>query len=223
MIRISVLLLAAALGCSQPVDAVQLGAPLPGRPETDQPRVQPAHFDDGVARLDLGHVRASAVLPDGRAVVVDEPGRLVLTDGVQRRVLLDAVVGVPAVLGDGKVLATRSEEPGQADLWIVEVDDAKARPWLTWPGAEGQPTVLPDGRVLFVADRGGVASLYVANLDGSGWRQLTNHHARPGALGDRFVPPPVRVLRQEGSRVIYDAGDATWFIDVDSGATGVLP
>lgn len=161
--------------------------------------------------------RAAIALIDGRAALIDDAGALLLVDAGRRTKLLDGVREV-IDLGDGRVLASRSTDVGESDLWIVRLDrKAPPRALAAAHGADTTPFLLDDGRVLFTSTRTGVASLFIVALDGSGLRQLTNKNAKPGALGDAFVPTPAGAIAQDGARVTYDAGDALWTVDVDTG------
>ena len=126
-----------------------------------------------------------------RVAAVDADARLVLVEDGRRRPLLDRVVGVPVVVDDHHLIAARETEPGETDLWLVGDDGAPPRALAAAPGADDSPQVLPDGRVLFVSGRSGVASLWVVDqTPGAPPRQLTNIGERPGALTPSFVPPP---------------------------------
>lgn len=191
-------------------------------PETDEvPTSVVALSSADGAMLDLGDARAARLHPNGGALVVDGDAQLSWVKGDSRRPLLDSVVGRPAVLDDGRVLASRSTDLGESDLWLVTLDGAPPRALTATAGADGQPFVLEDGRVLFVSDRTGVAALYVVEVDSKQVRQLTNHHEVAGRLSERFVPPPVGEPWQKGERVFYDAGDAIWSVDVVTGAAEV--
>jgi Tol biopolymer transport system component len=60
------------------------------------------------------------------------------------------------------------------DIWAVDANGGEARPVLTGMAFEHHPVFSPDGRQFaFVSDRSGVTNLWVANIDGSGLRQLS--------------------------------------------------
>lgn len=216
----------ALVGCTDVLDRspegelVALSTKTPA-PETDEVPTHEVALSAPDGALDtLGRARAARMHPTGGALLVDEEARLLWVEKGERgarRPLLDAVVGRPALLGDGRVVAARSTDPGESDLWLVTLDGAPPRALTASPGADGQPFVLDDGRVLFVSDRTGVAALWVVDPATREAKQLTNHGERAGALSDRFVPPPVGEPRQEGTRVIYDAGDGLWSVDVVTG------
>lgn len=212
----------ALVGCTDVLDRspeaeiVALSTKTPA-PETDE---LPTHEialtqADGTAEP-LGRARTARLHPRG-TLVVDEEARLLLVEQGARRPLLDSVEGRPALLPDGRVVASRSTDPGESDLWLVTLDGAPPRALTATPGADGQPFVLDDGRVLFVSDRTGVVGLYIVDPATGEVTQLTNAGERPGALSDRFVPTPVREPWQEGSRVFYDAGDGVWAVDLRTG------
>jgi hypothetical protein len=198
------------------------------RAESDEPLAVQLELSSALGRQSLGVGRGGLLLPGGAAVVLDEERRLVLHGPARQRprLLLEDVLEVPALLPDGRLLATRATDLGESDLWLVRLDGEPPRALAAAPGADGQPLLLGDGRALFVSDRTGVAAVFFVGLDGSGLRQLTNQSARPGALGAAFVAPPVAWLRVEqhgaATRVVYDAGDHIVALDVDSGAAEVL-
>ncbi len=80
--------------------------------------------------------RAAVTTTEGRVVLVDDAARLVVVDGPA---LLDDVVGAPAALHDGRVVAARATEPGESDLWVVTMDGAPPRAIAAAHGADGQP------------------------------------------------------------------------------------
>ncbi len=196
--------------------AVEHSAP---RAETDEVPTATVALERRDGRVqELGDARAARLHPRGGALVVDANAALSLVQGDGKRALLDSVVGRPALLPDGRVVASRSTDIGESDLWIVTLDGAPPRALTSTAGADGQPFVLDDGRVLFVSDRTGVVGLYVVDPATREVTPLTNQGERPGRLSDRFVPTPaIGEPRQEGTRVIYDAGDGIWAVDIHTG------
>jgi len=178
--------------------AVVVTAPAAAMPESDH---VPAHrvvlADADGLEHHLPAARAAVLWPRAgvtgapRVAAVDADARLVLVEGGRRRPLLDHVVGAPVVVDARQLLAARETEPGETDLWLVGDDGTPPRALAASPGADDSPQVLPDGRVVFVSGRSGVASLWiVAPTPGAAPRQLTNIGERPGALSSSFVPPP---------------------------------
>jgi hypothetical protein len=160
----------------------------PAQPESDERPVATFHVDG--TRI---QGRAALTLDDGRVLVVDANDALRFAHA--RAPLLDHVRAVVDV-GDGRVVASRSTNVGESDLWLVRLDGSSPpRAIAAEKGADEMPLVLDDGRVLFASTRSGRASLWIAALDGSGLRQLTG------------VPPPVAYLNVDGTKVTYDAGD----------------
>lgn len=183
------------------------------RPESDERPLATFHVDG----VDV-QGRAALTLEDGRVLIID--ARDALRFASSKRPLLDGVRAV-ADLRDGRVVASRSTDVGESDLWLVPLQprDGPPRALAAEKGADEMPLVLDDGRVLFVSTRSSVASLWIVAPDGTSLRQLTNADARPGALGAAFVPSPVEYVASEGARVTYDAGDgALVTIDVDTGS-----
>lgn len=191
--------------------AVVVTAPAAAMTETDH---VPAH---GVVLADAdGHehrlpaARAAALWPRAgatgtpRVVAVDAGARLIAIDAGQRRPLLDHVVGAPVVVDATRVIAARETSPGETDLWIVGDDGQPSRALAGAPGADDSPSVLADGRVVFVSGRSGVAALWIVDADPAATpRQLTNHGEVPGALSSSFVPPPEGPVTLEGNTLVY--------------------
>jgi Tol biopolymer transport system component len=77
------------------------------------------------------------------------------------------------VTDDGSTIATVLEERRQ-QIWAAAPgdDDGKAQR-LTAEKMDGQPAVLPDGRIVFVRNIGDQQDLWIMNADGSAQRQLT--------------------------------------------------
>lgn len=210
------------LGCTDVLDrapdkeivALSTKAPAPETDEVPTHEIALTHADGAMAPL--GQAREARLHPRG-ALVVDAEARLLLVENGVSRTLLESVEGRPALLADGRVVASRSTDPGESDLWLVTLDGAPPRALTATPGADGQPFVLEDGRVLFVSDRTGIVALYIVDPASGETTQLTNLGERPGALSERFVPTPLREPWQEGSRVLYDAGDGIWAVDIRTG------
>lgn len=60
------------------------------------------------------------------------------------------------------------------DIYALDVSGGAARPLLTGMAFESNPVFSPDGkRFAFVSDRSGAMNLWVANLDGTGLKQLS--------------------------------------------------
>jgi TolB protein len=87
----------------------------------------------------------------------------------------------PAWAPNGRRLAfqsTRNRLGGAADVWLVNLDGSRLRPFLTGPAADGQPAFSPDGRRLaFTSDRDGDADVYLVRPSGADLVQLTRNRA----------------------------------------------
>lgn len=137
--------------------------------------------------------RAALTLDDGRVLVVDADDALRFADAPTP--LLDRVRSVVDA-GNGRVVASRSTDVGESDLWLVALDrSSPPRAIAAALGADEMPLVLDDGRVLFASTRSGRASLWISHLDGSSLRPIPD------------APPPVAYVRVAGTKVTYDAGD----------------
>ena len=60
------------------------------------------------------------------------------------------------------------------DIYALDAGGGTARPLLTGMAFERNPVISPDGkRFAFISDRSGVTNLWVANIDGTGLRQIS--------------------------------------------------
>ncbi len=173
---ITILILAAALGCGDPAGA-QGDAPRSPTPASIETVVRAETFASG-----LEHPWALAFLPDGRLLVTERPGRLriVSTDGT----VSAPVAGVPAV-----------QASGQGGLLDVAVDPAFASNrtiYLSYaePGSGGAGTAVARARL----GAGGLEDVRVI------------HQQRPkvsgsGHFGSRIVfAPDGRLFITQGDR-----------------------
>jgi hypothetical protein len=146
--------------------------------------------------------RVLALAADGRAIV-DADRRLFMGE----RVVAEGVLPDLRASADGAVYFTQAQRPPVSDIWRY-ADGALLQ--ITHDGRSDRPFPLPDGRLLWVSGEGGRAGFV---LDG---RRLTN------GPGEAFVPVPAHAAktRFEAGRVLYDAGDAQWWLDLESGTAG---
>lgn len=79
-----------------------------------------------------------------------------------------------------------------SELWRVPLGGGEPRQLTTGRHHDGSPTFLPDGRLLFVSDRGETSALWVMPIDGGEARELASF---PGGLGDPLVVG-------DGSRIV---------------------
>jgi acylaminoacyl-peptidase len=162
-----------------------------------------------------------------------EPGRdqlfVVPADGGTPRQLTDGSLdfgGTPAWTPDGRTLVAtvtdRPEwayDPGESDLYAVDVATGAARPLTDRDGPDTSPAVSPDGRlVAFVGyddRRQGyqTTDLYVMALDGSDRRHLA-------ADLDRSVSDPTWSADGRGLYVQYDSEGRgrVAYVPLDGGA-----
>lgn len=199
---IPIIALLALAGCAPPDEApaeaaVRLTAD-PGPPplESPPPRTLWRVGSDGWRAED----RVLAASADGRVRI-----------GLDRRLRVDGRVvaehGLPplALMPDGAVVFTRQPVQPARDLWRVEPDGALRR--LTDDGGSDRPVATPDGRLLHVSSVNGRARWM---LDGAPLAV----EAPPPAYADRH--------RWRDGRLEYDAGDARWWLDPQTGAAGRL-
>lgn len=190
------LLIIGGVASAAPVGSRARLVPDPGPADPEAPPIKTLWLDVGAGWRAVAKVRDAT--PDGSAYVTSE-GEL-----VRAGVVIDhAVLPGFSVGDDGAVAYTRCEQPPVTDVWLW---DGQTRRQITHDGRSDRPTLLPDGRLLWVSGAGGVAGFV---LDG---RRLTN----PG----RFeVPVPARpsATRVVAGAVEFDAGDGWWRLDLGSG------
>lgn len=115
-----------------------------------------------------------------------------------------------ALTGDGSISFGPSWVPGQLKLFYTSFRGSRPEIYLqdlrsgnrtrvfSFPGTSSSPAVSPDGsKVVMVLSRGGSPDLWLANVDGSGLRQLTTTkelEASPAGprMDARSVSPPPR-------------------------------
>lgn len=159
-------------------------------PETERSAPQNLTIADQVALRDVRDTAGPfAIDADGVLWRIEERHRTRVVDHARRVVLHP----------DGPLVVREGTAPGETSLWLNGRELAPA------PGADDQPFVLPDGRIVFVSTRTTVASVWI--LDGGEARQLTNVGLVAGRPLDGFVPPPVDGFELVDGRLEYDAPD----------------
>lgn len=218
---------ALALGCWL---FVACQAPDAGEPELVELSSAQAETDQQPAgSLWLGSTELRDVVATARGpaatFAVTAGGALVRLAGGRSTTLLVGALGRPAALPDGGVVvARRSDEPGETDLWLVSAAGS-ARALASAPGPDDLPIAIPDGRVAFVSARTSVASLWVVDPGSDAPpRQLTNRGLAAGGARVGFVPPPVEVIEATHDHLVYDTGGgARWRVALADGAASPSP
>lgn len=131
------------------------GVLTPPVPDSDQPRV--LRLTTAAGSLPVGSLVTDARWVGDTAVAVDAGGRLRLHDGSDQ--LLDENVAVPLAVRGSTVAYVRGEMP---ELEVVSIDLRTGVPVELTQGyaPAWNPTIGPDGDVVFVSGRSGFAELY---------------------------------------------------------------
>ena len=79
------------------------------------------------------------------------------------------------------------------DIYRANADGSNLRNITSSPGYDAEPTLGPDGRIVFTSVRDGDIEIYSMNLDGSDVRRLTN---RVGPDGGPF-------FNKDGSKIVF--------------------
>ena len=173
--------------------------------------------DGTLSPIALPSPAVDAEVWQGAAAVLTQEGALYRAEGAALEPIAQDVIGELGVSDDGARLAYVVED-GEAlgTLHVKGESDVVIARGLQ---SAGRFRFTPEGQaILFVgAERGGVAGLWVAALDGSGARPLTNEGLRTGRpWNGAFVEPPAAAadLEIDGDTVRYmtseGAVERTW-------------
>ena len=84
-----------------------------------------------------------------------------------------AGIGYPVLSPDGRRVAVRSDESGNLDVWVHEVERPLKRRLTFDDAPESRPQWSPSGReVTFQSERGGIANIFRRAADGTGEAEL---------------------------------------------------
>lgn len=126
-------------------------------------------------------MRFAAFLLLGAAFLAAPALRAQQTDGLSlkptRTLAYDAQEGTwmqPDISPDGSTILFDL----LGDIYALDASGGTARPLLTGMAFERNPVFSPDGRQFaFISDRSGVTNLWIANVDGSGLKQLSQEQS----------------------------------------------
>jgi TolB protein len=116
-----------------------------------------------------------------------------------------------------------SDRDGDDDIYVMRDDGSELQRLTNEPGRDYEPSVAPDGTIVFVSDRvgGGSAQLYLMDPDGSNVRRLTFSAGSDNRVIDdypRWSPDGDAVVFQR--TMVPDEGPSDadiWMIDVATG------
>ena len=150
------------------------------------------------------HAAADAldVLPGGRLVFAEDFTRQNL-----REVSLDgsgdgrwltrgtAIDRQPSWAPDGKRIVFCSDRSGNHDVWELVLDTGSVRRLTDDPGVDWDPSITPDGELLWSSNRGGHFEVWSGSGDGGSARRVTND----GVDAENPSVP------RDGATVFYDS------------------
>ncbi len=126
---------------------------------------------------------------------------------------------------DGRHVVFTSEQEGNPDLWIVDLEEGEPRPLYRSDVLEGGADISPDGdRIVFVSTRGGNAGIYLADLQPDDPDALDDALLLTPEEGDDFRPaisPDGRWIAYSSTRGLpFGAGSHLWIAPIDGGRDG---
>ena len=168
---------------------------------------------DSLRRLttDGGTEGEPAWTPDGTRIVFTstQPGagsqlRSVLAAGTDPRLLTNSPGGnhSPDVSPDGRTIAFVSAREGNQDVYLMELSGGEARRVTRTEVRESSPRFLPDGGLVYVAERGGRSR-------GSRVLRLAAEGAAPAMVLETDLPIAALSVSRDGERVAYVVGRLT--------------
>ncbi len=84
-------------------------------------------------------------------------------------------VAKPNLSPDGSKLAFMSEDMGNWDIHVYDIESGKSVNITNSPAIEGFPSWSPDGKqIAFMSSASGNRDIYVCNIDGSGMERITD-------------------------------------------------
>lgn len=93
---------------------------------------------------------------------------------IRRLTKNDAKEALPSFCPDGKTIAYASDETGDYEIWVIDIENGSKKRLTNIPGIDTRPWWSPDGAmIIFVSNRSGTLQLWIMNADGSNQRQLT--------------------------------------------------
>ena len=132
------------------------------------------------AVVDVGIGKQPSWAPDGKRIVaVDEAKEDILIyslEGAEQPQILSSRSFHPAWAPDGNRIAfvTKRQADMGTDIWVCDLSSGEQTRLAILDSNEFEPAWEPSGaRLAFVRDEGGNKHIWIANVDGSGLRQIT--------------------------------------------------
>jgi serine/threonine-protein kinase len=125
--------------------------------------------------------------------------------GLERLTTSEEQQNVTSLSSDGQLMAFFAQGgPGLRDIWVLQLSDRKAQPFLRTPFNEGAPSFSPDGRWLaYLSNESGRPEIYVQPYPGPGgkWQISTDGGTEP-------------LWNRNGRELFYRAGNKMMAVQV---------
>ncbi len=136
------------------------------------------------ARVSQGNDASPDWAPNGKDLIwIRDSSTLIhWKNGREEKVLENegGWLACPSFSPDGHKVILMSNESGNPDIYLLDLQTRRKTQLSTDPGYDTEPRISPDGtQVVFVSNRLGSEAIFVMNLDGSGQRPLKGEASAP--------------------------------------------